>query len=103
MKQADLGRNLTTKRTRKREFLDEMSRVVPWAALVELVAAHAPEAKKGNTIKKWLKAPQGAQPKYWRREMPTKLAPFVEALDNALKADGHRPRHERRTARALHV
>jgi transposase-like protein len=56
-----------------------------------------------NTIKKWLKAPQGAEPKYRRREMPTKLAPFVEALDKALKADGHRPRHERRTARALHV
>jgi transposase len=56
-----------------------------------------------NTIKRWLKAPQGAEPKYRRREMPTKLAPFVEALDKALKADGHRPRHERRTARALHV
>jgi hypothetical protein len=27
-----------------------------------------------NTIKKWLKAPQGAQPKYRRREMPKKLA-----------------------------
>ena len=47
MKQADLGLNLTTKRTRKREFLDEMNRVVPWAALVELVAAHAPKGKKG--------------------------------------------------------
>jgi transposase len=56
-----------------------------------------------NTIKKWLKAPQGAEPKYRRREMPTKLAPFVEVLEKALKADGHRPRHERRTARALHV
>jgi transposase len=56
-----------------------------------------------NTIKKWLKAPQGAEPKYRRREMPTKLAPFVQALDKALKADGQRPRHERRTARALHV
>ena len=54
-----------------------------------------------NTIKKWLKAPQGAEPKYRRREMPTKLAPFVEALDKSLKPDGHRPRHERRTARAL--
>ncbi|MBB5270017.1 hypothetical protein HNQ70_003839, partial [Quisquiliibacterium transsilvanicum] len=30
MKQADLGLNLTTKRTRKRQFLDEMNRVVPW-------------------------------------------------------------------------
>ncbi len=29
MKQADLGLNLTTKRTRKREFVDEMNRVVP--------------------------------------------------------------------------
>lgn len=48
MKQADLGLNLTIKRTRKREFLDEMNRVVPWAALVELVAAHAPEGKKGR-------------------------------------------------------
>ena len=56
-----------------------------------------------NTIKKWLKAPRGAEPQYRRREMPTKLAPFVEALHQALKADGHRPRRERRTARALHV
>ena len=31
MKQADLGLNLTIKRTRKREFLAEMERVVPWA------------------------------------------------------------------------
>ncbi|MER2551699.1 MAG: IS5 family transposase [Thauera sp.] len=48
MKQADLGLNLTTKRTRKREFLAQMERVVPWAALVELVAPHAPEGKKGR-------------------------------------------------------
>jgi len=48
MKQADLGLNLSTKRTRKREFLDEVNRVVPWAALVELVAIHAPEGKKGR-------------------------------------------------------
>ena len=48
MKQADLGLNLTTKRTRKREFLDEMNRVVPWSALVKLVAAHAPVGNKGR-------------------------------------------------------
>ena len=48
MKQADLGLNLTTKRTRKREFLDEMNRVVPWAALVELVAPYAPQGKRGR-------------------------------------------------------
>ena len=48
MKQADLGLNLSTKRTRKRKFLDEMNRVVPWSALVELVAPFAPEGKRGR-------------------------------------------------------
>ena len=48
MKQADLGLNLSTKRTRKREFLDEMNRVVPWAELVELVAPYAPEGRRGR-------------------------------------------------------
>ena len=56
-----------------------------------------------NTIKKWLKVPQGTQPKYRRPPVPTKLTPFVEALTQALVADGHRPKHERRTARALHA
>lgn len=53
MKQADLGLDLTTKRTRKRKFLDEMNRVVPWAelvALVALVAPFAPEGKKGGSV-----------------------------------------------------
>ena len=48
MKQADLGLNLSTKRTRKREFLDEMNRVVPWAALVALVTPHAPAGRRGR-------------------------------------------------------
>lgn len=48
MKQTDLGLNLTTKRTRKREFLAQMERVVPWTALVELVMPYAPEGKKGR-------------------------------------------------------
>ena len=48
MKQTDLGLNLTTKRTRKREFLAQMERVVPWGALVELIAPYAPEGKKGR-------------------------------------------------------
>jgi transposase len=56
-----------------------------------------------NTIKKWLKAPQGAEPRYRRAQIPKKLSPFVETLELALKADGHRPRPERRTARALMV
>ena len=48
MKQADLGLNLTTKRTRKREFLDEMERVVPWRALIDLITPYAPEGKRGR-------------------------------------------------------
>lgn len=39
-----------TKRTRKREFLDEMNLVVPWTELVALIAPHAPApgAKDGR-------------------------------------------------------
>jgi IS5 family transposase len=48
MKQTDLGLNLTTKRTRKREFLDDMNRVVPWARLVALIAPVAPEGRRGR-------------------------------------------------------
>ncbi len=48
MKQADLGLNLASKRTRKREFLDEMNRVVPWSDLVALVAPFAPEGRRGR-------------------------------------------------------
>ena len=46
--QRDLGLNLTTKRTRKREFLTQMEQVVPWAALVALIAPYAPEGKRGR-------------------------------------------------------
>ena len=45
MKQMSLsesGYERKTKRTRKREFLDEMNLVVPWAELVSLIAPHAP-------------------------------------------------------------
>ena len=45
MKQMSLGESgfeRKTKRTRKREFLDEMNLVVPWTELVLLIAPHAP-------------------------------------------------------------
>ncbi len=48
MKQLGLGLNLSTKRTRKREFLDEMERVVPWAVLVSIVEPHYPRANTGR-------------------------------------------------------
>jgi IS5 family transposase len=48
MKQLSLGLNLSTKKTRKAKFLDEMERVVPWAALVQVVEPHCPRAKTGR-------------------------------------------------------
>ena len=48
MKQASLGLSLSIKRTRKREFLEQMDKVVPWGVLVEIVAPHYPKAKTGR-------------------------------------------------------
>ena len=48
MKQASLVLGTSTKRTRKREFLGEMERVVPWSDLVSLVAPYLPEGRRGR-------------------------------------------------------
>ena len=48
MKQAALDLSLSVKKTRKREFLEQMDKVVPWTALVELIAPYYPEGKKGR-------------------------------------------------------
>jgi IS5 family transposase len=48
MQQVDLGLNLSTKRTRKREFLAQMERVVAWAELEALIDPHAPTSKTGR-------------------------------------------------------
>lgn len=48
MKQLGLGLNLSTKKTRKRVFLEEMERVVPWTVLVEIVDPHSAKAKTGR-------------------------------------------------------
>jgi transposase len=56
-----------------------------------------------NTVAKWLHVPLAGEPKYRRELRPGKLTAFHESLKQALEADGHRARHERRTARALHT
>src|SRR5512139_2841974 len=51
MKQISLaatGFEIVTKRTRKREFLDEMNQVVPWAELIALIEPHAPAGRTGR-------------------------------------------------------
>jgi transposase len=56
-----------------------------------------------NTVRKWLRAPMQVEPKYRRGSQPRKLSAFHERLRQALKADGHRPKQERRSARALYA
>lgn len=51
-----------------------------------------------NTIKKWLKAADGSEPKYRRAPVQTKLTPYEPKLILALTADAHRPKRDRRTA-----
>jgi IS5 family transposase len=45
---AQTGFELVTKRTRKREFLDEMNLVVPWRELVEVIQPFAPSGQTGR-------------------------------------------------------
>lgn len=57
-----------------------------------------------NTIRKWVRdAGEVAKPTYRRKEMPCKLTAFAQALELALKADAHRTKQNRRTAKALFV
>jgi IS5 family transposase len=46
MKQVEPGRQ--SKCTRKRQFLEEMDRVVPWSALVELIEPYYPQGRTGR-------------------------------------------------------
>ena len=56
-----------------------------------------------NTVAKWLDGTVNSVPKYRRVQMPKKLDGFEDAIKQALKADARRPKHERRTARALYA
>ena len=55
-----------------------------------------------NTVAKWLHEPVDSEPKYRREPRATKLTAYHETLKQALAADAHRPKRERRTARALY-
>ena len=48
MKQATLPLQLGVRKTRKQVFLEQMEQVVPWDALVELIAPYYPEGKTGR-------------------------------------------------------
>jgi IS5 family transposase len=53
MTQASLDVGLNAKKTRKREFLQQMNKVVPWLALIVLFAPDSPEGKKGRPLFLW--------------------------------------------------
>mgnify|MGYP000261123283 CR=1 FL=1 len=48
MKQTSLGLGQSSKRTRRRVFLDEMDSVVPWSELVSLISPYMPEGRRGR-------------------------------------------------------
>ena len=48
MKQTSLGLNLSVMKTRNQVFLQEMEQIVPWQALVDLIAPYYPEGQKGR-------------------------------------------------------
>ncbi len=55
-----------------------------------------------KTIRLWLKAAEGTEPKYRRRAADdTKMAPFAAQLTQALEIDARRPKRDRRTALKL--
>ena len=55
-----------------------------------------------NTIRTWLRKPEeSSPPKYQRNNVASKLSPFHATLTQALKADVHRSKQNRRTAKAL--
>jgi len=56
-----------------------------------------------NTVAKWLQGEVDGPPQYRCGERPGKLTAFHDVLKLALKADAHRPKHERRTAKALYA
>ena len=51
-----------------------------------------------KTIRKWLKTEERTEPKYRRRPVGRKIAPYAERLVKMLEVDSRRPKRERRTA-----
>ncbi|WP_297576730.1 IS21 family transposase [uncultured Deefgea sp.] len=55
-----------------------------------------------NTVRTWIRKPTAkAPPQYTRQRQPGKLTPFHATLEQALKADSFRAKHNRRTAKGL--
>jgi transposase len=55
-----------------------------------------------KTIRSWLTAPEGVEPKYRRRQGEIKIGPYAGDLVRMLTVDARRAVRERRTARKLY-
>src|ERR1700739_3996532 len=53
MTQLGLGLDLSTKRTRKREFLEQMQHVVPWSGLIALIEPPIQLVRRGVLHFRW--------------------------------------------------
>ena len=51
-----------------------------------------------NTVKRWLRTPEGTEPKYERQNPNIKIAPYAARLMKALETDARRPKRDRRSA-----
>lgn len=56
-----------------------------------------------KTIRNWLKAPEGTEPKYRRQIGKSKITPYAERLLKMLEVDARRPKRERRTALKIYA
>jgi len=54
-----------------------------------------------NTVKRWLKADRGIEPKYRRKDSARLITAYEAELRSWLEADARRPKRDRRTALAL--
>ncbi len=56
-----------------------------------------------NTIRQWLRQPDTVEPQYPVRPIKSVVEPHFEQIRQWLKADSHRAKKERRTAKALSI
>ena len=81
MKQASPGLTLTAKQTLKQVFLDQMDQVVPWAALVELIARITPSATPVAQLQELARPPDESTILRFRHRLEKyKLATVNEVL-----------------------
>jgi transposase len=54
-----------------------------------------------NTVRSWLRQTDAVEPKYSKRVSPSVVAEWAAQLTGWLRADSHRPKRDRRTARFM--